>query len=435
MAELVIKLQKYIGESTFNWDTFEFEMATSAEDVRMQVEWAQYMGETVDSLCFEIGTCFGGSTFDGTEIYNYVQGLGIPVRTRILSFAASMATIIMLAGDVCEIDASAQIMVHGPAVDASGTVTQVASGLKGLTGVHEALRDIYVARTGQPVEVVEEWMSKDTFFTASEALAAGLVTKVIPIAPKAAPELTDAQARARRAKFAGIVARASQRTRAAVPTPKAKPGAAVRPQSPAPMATKKTTPGSNAAPRRSAAAPATPPAGNAPAKLTPKQQAVAAFAKQMGVTITMEGAEVEVPTSEVVGTVLAEGAGTLYTDGELVEGSAVYNDEALTVVTADGVYETEDGRDITVTDGVVESIATASEASSEEEPASAAAITAAVTAAMAPFSKRLDEVAEKVQAFSKVVPSAPRAKTATGSQGPDPKASTPKPKAAHHSTL
>ena len=83
IAGLVIRLEKYIGESRFNWDTFEFEMATSAADVRLFVEYAAPAGQVVASLCFEIGTCFGGSTIIGTEIYNYVQGLHIPIRIRI----------------------------------------------------------------------------------------------------------------------------------------------------------------------------------------------------------------------------------------------------------------------------------------------------------------------------------------------------------------
>jgi len=424
MAELVIRLEKYIGESSFNWDTFEFEMATSAADVRMFVEYAEYAGQVVDSLCFEIGTCFGGSTFEGTDIYNYVQGLGIPIRTRILSFAASMATILMLAGDVCEIDASASVMVHGPSGGTEGTVTDMRSGLKLLTDTHQNLRDIYVARTGQPVEVVEEWMSKDTFFTAAEALAVGLVTKVLPIAPKAAPVLTDAQASARRAKYAGIVARADKRAavRAAVPKPKAKNAATPAP-TPRPMAIKKTTAGAAVA-RRPAAAAAKPAAAK-PAALNANQQAVAALAKSLGVKIKMEGeAAIEEPTAEVVETVLAGDGGSLFTDGELAVDSAVFNDEALTTATADGIYETEAGQDVTVASGVVTSIEDAAEAEAEAAaPADTEALTAAITAALAPMTKRMEEMEAS---FKKAVPPLPRAKGAA--QAPDPKAPTPKAK-------
>ena len=283
MAELVIRLQKYIGVSQFNWETFEFEMATSADDVRMAVEYAGYAGEPATSILLEIGTCFGGSTFEGREIYKYLESTGLPVRTRILGFAASMATVLMLVGDECEMDASAQLLVHGPSGGTEGTVTDMQSSLKMLTNEHEGLRDIYVARTGQPVEVVEEWKSKDTFFTAQEALAAGLVTKVLPIAPKVAPALTDAQASARRSRFAGIVARTAKRPaqpRAASPTPKTKNAAQPAP-TPRPMAKKVST--ASAAARRPTAAAAKPTALNA------NQKAVAAFAKQLDVSIKMEG--------------------------------------------------------------------------------------------------------------------------------------------------
>jgi ATP-dependent protease ClpP protease subunit len=430
MAELVIRLEKYIGESTFNWDTFEYEMATSAADVRMFVEYANYAGQAVTSIVLEIGTCFGGSTWEGREIYTYLQGLGVPIKTRILAFAASMATILQLVGEECEMDASAQLLVHGPSGGTEGTVTDMRSGLQMVINEHEALRDIYVARTGQPVEVVEEWMSKDTFFTAKEALAVGLITKVLPIAPKAAPVLSDAQASARRAKFAGIVARAASRParpRASTPKPKVK-NAATPASTPRPMAKTVTTAGAAVA-RRPAAAAAKPAAAK-PTALNANQKAVAAFAKQMGVTIKMEGeaAEIAEPTAEVVETVLANGDGSLFTDGELVEGSAVFNDEALTTATADATYGTEDGRDIVVAAGIVDSITT-TEAEAEAAAVGTEAITAAINAALAPITKELGEMRAT---FNKAVPPTPRAKT--GVQAPDAK-NTPKPKAAHHAQL
>jgi hypothetical protein len=50
----------------------------------MQVEWAQYDGVEVMAIVLEIGTYFGGSTFEGREIYKYLEELGLPIRTRIL---------------------------------------------------------------------------------------------------------------------------------------------------------------------------------------------------------------------------------------------------------------------------------------------------------------------------------------------------------------
>ena len=420
--ELVIPIREYIGQSQWNWETGEFEWATSIDDVKMLFEYAVYAGQAVDSICLEIGKCFGGSTFDGREIYHYLQNTGLPIRTRILSFAGSMGSVIPLAGDVIEIEASAQILVHGPSGGADGTVEQVASGLKLLTNERQALHDIYVARTGQPTEVVQEWMSKDTFFTAAEALAVGLVTRVIPLAPRNVVALNDVQASARRAQFAGIVARADKRAavRAAVPKPKAKSAATPAPTTPRPMAKTPITAGAAVARRPVAAAPAP-----KPTALSPNQKAVAAFAKQMGVSIKMEGApaaELEEPTAEAVATVLANGDGTLYTDGTLAVDSAVYNDEALTVSTDDGEYEAEDGRTITIASGVVTAIADA-EAEVEEEAAPSAALAAAITAALAPITKELTDLKAT---FNKAVPPLPRPKGSV--QAPDPKAAVPRAK-------
>lgn len=417
--ELIIPIREYIGQSQWNWETGEFEWATSIDDVKMLFEYAAYAGQAVTSILVEIGKCYGGSTFDGKEIYHYLQNTGLPIRTRILSFAGSMGSVIPLAGEEIEMEASAQILVHGPSGGADGTVEQMTSGLKLLTNERQALHDIYVARTGQPTEVVQEWMSKDTFFTAAEALAAGLVTKVIPLAPRNAAVLNNVQASARRAKYAGIVARAEKRAavRAAVPKPKVKSAAAPAPTTPRPMAKKVITAGAAVARRpTTAAAPAAKPAAAKPAALNANQKAVAAFAKQLGVTIKMEGdatAEVEETTAEVVETVLVDGAGSLFSDGELAVDSAVFNDEALSVATADGTYETEAGQDVTIAGGVVTEI-TDVEAEAEESPV--------ITALMA----KLDTLTAQVEKFSKAVPPTPRAKGTV--QTPDPKTPVPKAK-------
>jgi hypothetical protein len=122
--------------------------------------------------------------------------------------------------------------------------------------------------------------------------------------------------------------------------------------------------------------------------------------------------------------VLAGDDGTLYTDGVLAQGSEVFNDEALTDPTADGVYGTEDGRDITVATGVVESVSEATEAEAEEEAE------AVETPAVAALKKQLDAqaatIADLTAKFNKAVPPTPRAKStvqmADGKTTPAPKA-------------
>ena len=146
----------------------------------------------------------------------------------------------------------------------------------------------------------------------------------------------------------------------------------------------------------------------------------------------MEGepaADTEETTAEVVETVLAGDGGSLFTDGVLAVDSAVFNDEALTTATADGTYETEDGRDVTIASGVVTQIVdTTAEAAAPADLT--AAITAAVTAALAPVNKELTDLKAT---FSKAVPPTPKAKGTV--QAPDAKTPTPKTKAAHHAQL
>lgn len=101
MPELTIRVPSYIGPSYFEasedgWYG-EWVQGITKADVEMQIEWAKMLGEAPDSILLEIGICDDGSTVEGFNIYNYLGGLKLPdgqkmpVRTRIMALAASMA--------------------------------------------------------------------------------------------------------------------------------------------------------------------------------------------------------------------------------------------------------------------------------------------------------------------------------------------------------
>lgn len=101
MPELTIRVPSYIGPSYFEapedgWYG-EWVQGITKADVEMQIEWAKMLGEAPDSILLEIGICDGGPTVEGFNIYNYLGGLKLPdgqkmpVRTRIMALAASMA--------------------------------------------------------------------------------------------------------------------------------------------------------------------------------------------------------------------------------------------------------------------------------------------------------------------------------------------------------
>jgi ATP-dependent Clp endopeptidase proteolytic subunit ClpP len=120
----------------------------------------------------------GGDVFDGLAIYNALRAHPATVQCHVDGLAASVASIIMLAGDTVTAAENSFVMVHQPwsiVVGDSEDMRQMADILDKVSGQIEAM---YVAATGQSLETVAEWMSSETWFTGAEALAAGLVDEL-----------------------------------------------------------------------------------------------------------------------------------------------------------------------------------------------------------------------------------------------------------------
>jgi ATP-dependent Clp protease protease subunit len=428
MPELVIPVGQHIGPGYIDWDEWEYVPGFTVDDIRMRLQWAEYEGQEVDSILLQFGICFGGSVMHAIEIFNYVRGLGIPVKSHVLSITASAGTIVALAASEVVLEHTAQWMVHRP-LYIDGTWSQRSEEIRAdadrLDRDEQNLVDIYIACTGQTEQAVRDLIKVDRFMSATEAQAFGFATEVKPLTAKA-PSTAQAQARLRTYKHA--VARVKKHMLSAAtsrkkPQPKAKANPSASSVTPKPM-TKKVIPISRAV-AKPAAAPTAQQKANA--------QIVANLAKSLGVVATIEGVEAdgeeEDTSAAVEATKLKDQEASLYTDGPLAVDSAVFYDEALTEVPDDADYEAEDGRVITVAGGIVTAIETPSGAGSEDAPLSTAAITAAVQAAMGPVNQRLEELSADVARFKKVVPATPvpRARASSASQV-DPKGGSASPK-------
>lgn len=119
----------------------------------------------------------GGSVFDGLAIYNYLASLP-DVTTIVEGVAASMASVIALAGKTRKIAANSFFMVHSPWSYAIGTADEMRDTADLLDKLSSSLASIYLKRTGKTEEEIKRWMEQDTWFDGAESLAAGLATEV-----------------------------------------------------------------------------------------------------------------------------------------------------------------------------------------------------------------------------------------------------------------
>jgi ATP-dependent Clp endopeptidase proteolytic subunit ClpP len=121
----------------------------------------------------------GGNVWDGLSIYNQLRGRKAPVTTRVVGIAASIASIIALAGDRVEMADAALMMIHDPSGMASGTSEDMRKMADALDQHAEVLVGVYAKKTGKSPESIRAAMKAETWFTTAEAMAFGLVDKPI----------------------------------------------------------------------------------------------------------------------------------------------------------------------------------------------------------------------------------------------------------------
>jgi ATP-dependent Clp protease protease subunit len=121
----------------------------------------------------------GGNVWDGLSIYNQLRGRKAPVTTRVVGIAASIASIIALAGDRVEMADAALMMIHDPSGMAAGTSEDMRKMADALDQHAEVLVGVYAKKTGKSPEAIRAAMKAETWFTTAEAIQFGLVDKPI----------------------------------------------------------------------------------------------------------------------------------------------------------------------------------------------------------------------------------------------------------------
>ncbi len=123
----------------------------------------------------------GGSVTDGMAIYDTMQYIKCDVSTICVGMAASMGAFLLSSGTKGKRLAlpNAEIMIHQPSAGTQGQVTDMAIHLKRLEIIKKRLNGILASNTGRSIEEVTADCERDNFMTAEEALAYGLIDKVI----------------------------------------------------------------------------------------------------------------------------------------------------------------------------------------------------------------------------------------------------------------
>ena len=126
----------------------------------------------------------GGSVQDGLAIYNGLKRHPAHINVAIDGMAASIASLIAMAGDVVEMSENALLMIHAPWGATVGNANQLREDADTLDKWAEAMARSYAAKTGKGTRHAMSLLDgADHFFNAEEALAEGFIDSIIePVA-------------------------------------------------------------------------------------------------------------------------------------------------------------------------------------------------------------------------------------------------------------
>ncbi|MBI2577981.1 MAG: ATP-dependent Clp endopeptidase proteolytic subunit ClpP [Candidatus Wildermuthbacteria bacterium] len=123
----------------------------------------------------------GGMVTSGLAIYDTMQYIKCPVSTVCIGMAASMAAVLLAAGEKGRRFAlpNSQIMLHQPMGGAQGQATEIEITAKQIVKIRERLNNILAKHTGQAYDRIEKDTDRDFYLTSEEAKEYGVIDEVI----------------------------------------------------------------------------------------------------------------------------------------------------------------------------------------------------------------------------------------------------------------
>jgi len=132
----------------------------------------------------------GGVVSAGLAMYDTMQYIRSPVSTVCIGMAASMGSLLLTAGEKGKRFAlpNSRIMIHQPSGGAQGQATDIEIQAREILLLRRRLNEIYVKHTGQPLEIIEQRVERDTYMSAEDARDFGLIDEVVARRPVTTPE-------------------------------------------------------------------------------------------------------------------------------------------------------------------------------------------------------------------------------------------------------
>jgi ATP-dependent protease ClpP protease subunit len=120
----------------------------------------------------------GGSVFDGVAIYNALKRHDAPITVWIDGIAASIASMIAMAGDEVVMPENAMLVLHDPSGLVAGTASDMRAMAEALDRMKAGMVAAYRDKSGREDAGIEALMAAEAWLSAHEALELGLADRI-----------------------------------------------------------------------------------------------------------------------------------------------------------------------------------------------------------------------------------------------------------------
>ncbi|HKA65301.1 MAG TPA: ATP-dependent Clp protease proteolytic subunit [Methyloceanibacter sp.] len=123
----------------------------------------------------------GGVVTSGMAIYDTMQFIRPAVATLCIGQAASMASLLLAAGEkgMRYVLPNARVMLHQPSGGFQGQASDIERHAEDIIKMKRRLNEVYVRHTGKDYDTIERTLDRDYFMSAEDARAFGIVDEVI----------------------------------------------------------------------------------------------------------------------------------------------------------------------------------------------------------------------------------------------------------------
>lgn len=132
----------------------------------------------------------GGSVFDGVAIHNTLTSHKADVHVTVDGVAASIGSVIAMAGDTVTMGRGTEMMIHNPSGLVLGTAKDMRDTADILDRLAVDIAGFYAGRAGGSVDQWLASMDAETWYSAQEAVDAGLADAVLGATTAPPPEDT-----------------------------------------------------------------------------------------------------------------------------------------------------------------------------------------------------------------------------------------------------